>query len=189
MNKIWLSSPTMHGDEMKFVQEAFDTNWVAPLGKNVDEFEKETSAYLGCKSAAAMTAGTHALHIAFRLAGIEAGDIVLSSDLTFAATVNPVIYQGGTPVFIDSERESWNIDPHALEIAFKKYSKKVKAVVVAHLYGSPAKLDEILALCDYYDVPLIEDAAESLSALYKGRQTGSFGKYGILSFNGVMLTI
>lgn len=182
--KIWLSSPTMHGEEKVFVQEAFDTNWVAPLGKNVNEFEKEIAQYVGCKGAAAMTAGTHALHMAFKLAEVGNGDIVLCSDLTFAATVNPVSYLGGTQVFIDSERETWNMSPEALEVALEKYKGKVKAVVVANLYGTPAKLDEIVELCDRYGVVLIEDAAESLSAKYKGRQTGTFGKYNAISFNG-----
>lgn len=182
--RIWLSSPTMHGEEMKYIQEAFDTNWVAPLGKNVDEFEKEMAAYIGCKAAVAMTAGTHALHIAVKLADVKRGDIVLCSDLTFAATVNPVSYEGATQVFIDSERETWNMDPQALEVALKKYGNKVKAVIVAHLYGTPAKMDEISELCERYDVTLIEDAAESLSAKYKGKQTGTFGEYSILSFNG-----
>ncbi len=182
--KIWLSSPTMHGEEQMFVKEAFDTNWVAPLGKNVTEFENEISRYVGCKAAAAMTAGTHALHMAFKLAGIKRGDIVLCSDLTFAATVNPVSYVGGTQVFVDAERETWNMNPKALKKALDKYQGKVKAVVVANLYGTPAKLDEIKGLCDKYGVTLIEDAAESLSATYKGRQTGTFGKYNAISFNG-----
>ncbi len=183
-DRIWLSTPTIHGEEQMFVKEAFDTNWVAPLGKNVTEFENEIAAYVNCKAAAAMTAGTHALHMAFKLAGISRGDIVLCSDLTFAATVNPVTYENGTPVFIDSERETWNMDPVALDKALKKYGNKVKAVVVANLYGTPAKLDEITKLCDDYGVILIEDAAESLGATYKGRQTGTFGKYNAISFNG-----
>ncbi len=183
-NKIWLSTPTMHGDEQKFVKEAFDTNWVAPLGKNVTEFENEIARYVGCKAAAAMTAGTHALHLAVKLAGVGSGDVVLCSDLTFAATVNPVTYENGTQVFIDSEYETWNMDPVALEKALKKYEGKVKAVIVANLYGTPAKLDEIVSLCEKYNVVLIEDAAESLAASYKGRQTGTFGKYNAISFNG-----
>ena len=182
--KIWLSSPTMHGEEMKFIKEAFDSNWVAPLGENVNEFEKETANYLGCKYAVAMAAGTHALHIAMKLAGISRGDIVLCSDMTFAATVNPVSYEGGEQVFIDAERESWNMDPNALEAAFRKYGKRVKAVVLANLYGVPAKLDEISGICEKYGAVMIEDAAESLSATYKGRQTGTFGKYNAISFNG-----
>ena len=183
-NRIWLSSPTMHGKEQEFIQKAFDTNWVAPLGENVNEFENEMCAYLGIKGAVAMTAGTHSLHMAVKLAGVTTGDIALCSDLTFAATVNPVVYEKGIPVFIDSERESWNMDPEALKIALKKYKGKVKAVIVANLYGSPAKLDEIKSLCDEYNVVLIEDAAESLSATYKGKQTGTFGKYNAISFNG-----
>ncbi len=183
-DKIWLSSPTMHGEEQIFVKEAFDTNWVAPLGKNVTEFENEIAEFLGCKAAAAMTAGTHALHMAVKLAGIKSGDIVLCSDLTFAATVNPVTYEGGTPVFIESERETWNMDPKALEKAFEKHGKSVKAVVFAHLYGTPARVDEIVALCKKNNVILIEDAAESLSATYKGKQTGTFGDFNAISFNG-----
>ena len=182
--KIWLSSPTMHGEEQIFIKEAFDTNWVAPLGKNVTEFENEMARYVGCKAAAAMTAGTHALHMAVKLAGVGKGDIVLCSDLTFSATVNPVSYEGGTQVFIDSERESWNMDPVALKKALELYKDRVKAVVVVNLYGTPAKLDEIVALCKEYGVCLIEDAAESLAATYKGRQTGTFGKYNAISFNG-----
>lgn len=182
--KIWLSTPTMHGEEQIFIKEAFDTNWVAPLGKNVNEFENEVSNYVGCRAAAAMTAGTHALHMAFKLAEVSHGDIVLCSDLTFAATVNPVTYLGGEPVFIDSERDTWNMSPDALELALKKYDKRVKAVVVVNLYGVPAKLDEIVELCNTYNVTLIEDAAESLSATYKGKQTGTFGKYNAISFNG-----
>lgn len=183
-NKIWLSSPTMHGEEQMFVKEAFDTNWVAPLGKNVTEFENEIARYVGCKAAAAVTAGTHALHLACILAEIGRDDIVICSDMTFAATVNPVSYLGGRQVFVDSERETWNMNPEALKAALDKYGKKVKAVIVANLYGTPAKLDEIKKLCDDYGVILIEDAAESLSATYKGKQTGTFGKYNAISFNG-----
>ncbi len=182
--KIWLSSPTMHGEEQVFVKEAFDTNWVAPLGKNVTEFENEMASYIGVKAAAAMTAGTHALHLAVKLAGVKDGDVVICSDLTFAATVNPVSYEGGTQVFVDSERDTWNMDPEALKIALEKYKGRAKAVMLVHLYGTPSKIDEIKALCDEYGVILIEDAAESLSATYKGKQTGSFGKYSAVSFNG-----
>ena len=173
----------MHGEEMKYIQEAFDTNWVAPLGKNVDEFENEMARYVGVKSAAALCAGTAALHLAMKLVGIRQGDVVLCSDLTFSATVNPVSYENGVQVFVDSERDTWNMDPRALEKAFRKYPQ-AKAVVVANLYGTPAKLDEIKMLCDQHHIPLIEDAAESLGATYKGRQTGTFGKYNALSFNG-----
>lgn len=174
----------MHGEEQQFVKEAFDTNWVAPLGKNVDEFEKEIAAYLGISHAAALTTGTAALHLAVRLAGVQEGDVVLCSDLTFAATVNPVSYEKGIQVFVDAERDTWNISPEALETALKKYKGKAKAVIAANLYGTPAKLDEIADLCERYHVALIEDAAESLSATYKGRQTGTFGKYNCISFNG-----
>jgi len=182
--RIWLSTPTMHGEELQFVQEAFDKNWIAPLGFNVDGFERELAAYLGVGHAAALTSGTAALHLALKLAGVKEGDIVLCSDLTFAATVNPVSYEGAVQVFVDSERDSWNMDPAALETALQKYGERVRAVIVAHLYGTPAKMDEICALCKQYGVVLIEDAAESLSATYKGRQTGTFGTYNAVSFNG-----
>ena len=183
-DKIWLSTPTMHGEELQFVQEAFDKNWIAPLGFNVDGFERELADYMGIGYGAALVSGTSALHLAIKLAGVKAGDVVLCSDLTFAATVNPVSYEGGVQVFVDSERDTWNMDPAALELALKKYGDKVKAVIVAHLYGTPAKMDEICALCERYGVVLIEDAAESLSATYRGRQTGTFGKYNAVSFNG-----
>jgi len=181
--KIWLSSPTMHGDEMKYIQEAFDTNWVAPLGPNVDAFEKEMAAYIGVQSAAALISGTSALHLAIKLAGIKSSEVVFCSDLTFSATVNPVSYEGGVQVFIDSERDTWNMDPCALEKAFVKHPN-CKTVICANLYGTPAKLDEIVAICNAHGATLIEDAAESLSATYKGRQTGTFGKYNAISFNG-----
>lgn len=183
-NRVWLSSPTMHGEEQQFVKEAFDTNWVAPLGPNVDEFEKMVAEYLGVKGTSAVSSGTAALHLAYKLAGIDKDDIVLVQDLTFSATINPIIYQNATPVFIDSERETWNMDPRALEKALEKYGDKVKAVVIVHLYGVPGKLKEVKELCDKYNVVLIEDAAESLTATYEGKQTGSFGKYAGLSFNG-----
>lgn len=182
-NRVWLSTPTIHGEELEFVQEAFDKNWVAPLGFNVDGIEKEISEYIGCKSAAALVSGTSALHLAVKLAGVKPGDKVFCSDLTFAATVNPVSYEGGEQVFIDSERDTWNMDPKALERAFKKYPD-TKVVIVANLYGTPAKLDEIKEICDRYNAILIEDAAESLGATYKGTQTGTFGKYNAISFNG-----
>lgn len=182
--KVWLSSPTIHGEERTFVKEAFDTNWVAPLGKNVNELEKEVADYIGIGYAVALTSGTAAIHLALKLAGVRSGDIVLCSDLTFAATVNPVSYENGVQVFIDSEKETWNMNPEALEKALRKYKNKVKAVIVANLYGTPAKLDEITNLCNDYGVIFIEDAAESLSATYKGQQTGSFGKYNCISFNG-----
>lgn len=183
-HKIWLSSPTMYREEKEFIKEAFDTNWIAPLGPNVNEFEKELASYVGIGHAAATSAGTSALHLAYKLAGIEQGDIVLCPTLTFSATVNPISYEKAEQVFIDSEMETWNMDPKALEIALEKYKGRVKAVALVHLYGVPAKLDEIVELCNKYGVPMIEDAAESLSATYKGKQTGTFGKYNIFSFNG-----
>ena len=183
MNRIFLSSPTMHGEEQAFVKEAFDTNWIAPLGKNVDEFEHELARYVGVGHAAALSAGTAALHLAIKLANVQQDDIVFCSDLTFSATVNPVSYEKGKQVFIDSERDTWNMCPKALEMAFEKYPN-VKAVMLVHLYGTPSKIDEIKAICKKYNVPMIEDAAESLGATYKGIQTGNFGDYGVFSFNG-----
>ena len=182
-DRIWLSSPTMHEDEWGYIKKAFDTNWVAPLGPNVSEFEQVTAQYVGVDHAAALSAGTAALHLAVKLAGIKQGDKVLCSDLTFSATVNPVSYEGGEQVFIDSERNTWNMDPKALEKAFDKYPE-TKAVIVANLYGTPAKLDELREITEAHDAIFIEDAAESLGATYKGKMTGSFGKYNALSYNG-----
>lgn len=183
--RIYLSSPHMsdEGYEMQYIKEAFDTNWVAPLGKNVDEFEKELAAKVGIKSAAALSSGTAAIHLALKAAEVGAGDIVFCPSLTFSATANPIIYQNAIPVFIDSDHETWNMSPAALEKAFKKYPK-VKAVLVVHLYGLSADMDKILKLCNEHNVPLIEDAAESLGTTYKGRYTGTFGDYGVYSFNG-----
>lgn len=181
--RIYLSSPTMHGEELDFIKEAFDTNWVAPLGKNVDEFEREMAAYIGIADAAALSSGTAALHLAVKLAGVKPGDVVFCSDLTFSATVNPVSYEGGRQVFIDSEYESWNMDPRALEMAFERHPE-CRVVIVANLYGTPAKLDEIAEICEAHGAVLIEDAAESLGATLHGRQTGTFGKYNAISFNG-----
>lgn len=181
--KIYLSSPTMHGKEQEFVQEAFDTNWVAPLGPNVNNFEKELAEYVGIGHAAALDSGTAAIHLALRLLGVEQGDVVFASSLTFSASCNPIMYEKATPVFIDSEPDTWNMSPQALQRAFEKYPNP-KAVIVVHLYGTPAKLDEIMAICAEHNVPVIEDAAESLSATYKGKATGTFGKMGIFSFNG-----
>ena len=186
--RIVLPTPTMHGEEMKFVQEAFDKNWIAPLGFNCDNFEKEMNDYLiqGIDKpyyTLALSSGTAALHLAMKLAGVKRGDRVFCSSMTFAATVNPVSYEGGVQVFIDSEPDTWNMDPVALEKAFQKYPD-TKFVVLAHLYGTPSKMDEILAICKKHGAVLIEDAAESLSATYKGRQTGTFGRYNAISFNG-----
>ena len=181
--RIYLSSPTMHGEEQKYVQEAFDTNWVAPLGPNVNAFEKETAAYTGCGYAAALSSGTAAIHMALKLLGVGQGDKVFVSDLTFSASCNPIVYENGDPVFIDAEPDTWNMSPEALRRAFEKYPHP-KAVICVHLYGTPARLDEIMAICAEHDVPLVEDAAESLGSTWKGRHTGTFGKYGIYSFNG-----
>ena len=183
--RIFLASPHMskEGYEKEYIKEAFDTNWIAPLGENVNKFEEELANYVGAKYAAALSAGTAAIHMALKALDIKQGDIVFCSALTFSATVNPVVYQNATPVFIDSEEETWNMDPKALEKAFEKYPNP-KAVLVAHLYGTPAKIDEILEICEKHNVPLVEDAAESLGATYKGKETGTFGKYGIYSFNG-----
>ena len=184
--KIWLASPHMsdEGYEMKYVQEAFDTNWVAPLGPNVNEFEKELASKVGSKHAAAMTSGTGAIHLALKAAGVGEGDVVFCPTLTFSATANPIIYQNATPVFIDSDYETWNMDPKELEAAFEKYGDKVKAVLVVHLYGLSADMDKIMEICSKYKVTVIEDAAESLGAYYKGKHTGTFGEFGVFSFNG-----
>lgn len=181
--RIYLSSPTMHREEQEFIQEAFDTNWVAPLGPNVNNFEKELADYIGVGHAAALSSGTAAIHLALRILGVEEGDVVFAPTLTFSATCNPIVYEKAVPVFIDSEYDTWNMDPAALEKAFEKYPHP-KAVIVVHLYGTPAKLDEILEICKAHKVPLIEDAAESLSSTYRGKHTGTFGKIGIYSFNG-----
>ena len=184
--KICLASPHMseEGYEQKFVKEAFDTNWIAPLGTNVNEFEKEIAAKVGISHAAALTSGTAAIHMALKAVGVEEGDIVFCQDLTFSATANPIIYQKAIPVFIDSDRENWNMSPKVLEAAFEKYGDKVKAVILVHLYGLSADIYPIMEICDKYNVALIEDAAESLGTKYKGKSTGTFGDYGIFSFNG-----
>ncbi len=181
--RIYLSCPTMHGEEQKYVQEAFDTNWVAPLGPNVNAFEKEMASYTGAGYAAALSAGTAAIHLAIKLLGIGEGDIVFVSDLTFSATCNPIVYEKATPVFIDSEPDTWNMSPKALRKAFEKYPN-AKAVIPVHLYGTPAKMDEIMVICKEHQVPVIEDAAESLGSTYKGKMTGTFGRMGVYSFNG-----
>jgi len=180
---IPLSTPTMNGTEIEFINQAMETNWVAPLGPHVDAFEKELAAYVGVSHAAALSSGTAAIHLALKAVGVSEGDVVFCSDMTFAATCNPIKYERAVPVFIDVEPDSWNMCPKALETAFRKHPK-VKAVIVVNLYGTPAKLDQIAALCRQNNVPLIEDAAESLGSTLGGVQTGSFGYIGILSFNG-----
>jgi dTDP-4-amino-4,6-dideoxygalactose transaminase len=175
-NKVWLSSPTMHGEEIKFIQEAYETNWMSTVGKNINE-------KIGCKYAVALSAGTAALHLAVKAAGVRPGDKVFCSDMTFDATVNPVVYEGGIPIFIDSEYETWNMDPKALEKAFEIYPD-VKVVVIVHLYGTPCKWDEIKEICDRHNAVIIEDAAEALGATYKGRPCGQLGDYNAISFNG-----
>ena len=182
-NKVWLSSPTMHGDELKYMTEAYETNWMSTVGENINEIEKQISQKVGCKYAVALSSGTATLHLAVKLAGIKPGDHVFCSDMTFGATVNPVVYEGGIPIFIDTEYETWNMDPVALEKAFEMYPD-VKVVVLVHLYGTPAKIDEIKAICQKHNAIIIEDAAESLGATYKGMQTGTFGSYNAISFNG-----
>ena len=181
--KIWLSSPTMHGDEIKYITEAYETNWMSTVGVNINEIERLACEKIGCKYAVALSAGTAALHMAVKLAGVKPGDKVFCSDMTFAATVNPVVYEGGVPIFIDTEYDTWNMDPVALEKAFDIYPE-VKLVVVAHLYGTPGKIDEIKKICDIHGALIIEDAAESLGATYKGIQTGNFGDFSAISFNG-----
>jgi len=184
MERIYLSSPHMsdEGYEEKYVQEAFDTNWIAPLGKNVDMFEEELTEMVGIDHATALASGTAAIHLALKAVGVGKGDIVFCQSLTFSASANPILYEGAEPVFIDSEAGNWNMDPALLEEAFEKYTPK--AVVIVHLYGLAAKIDEIKAICEKHDVPLIEDAAESLGTIYKDQWTGTFGDYGIFSFNG-----
>ncbi len=194
-NKIWLSSPTMHGDELKYVTEAYETNWMSTVGKNIDEAEQSIAKKVGVKYAVALSSGTASLHLAAKLAGEAAygqpqtgkGSLfnrkVFCSDVTFSATVNPILYEGGIPVFIDTERDTWNMDPKALEKAFEIYPD-VKIIVLVHLYGTPGKIDEIKAIADRHGAVIVEDAAESLGASYKGIETGSFGNYGCISFNG-----
>lgn len=193
--KVWLATPTMHGEELEYVTEAYKTNWMSTVGENINEVERMMSEKIGCKYAAGLASGTSALHLAIKLAGEKlygltelgkgalAGKKVFCSDVTFCATVNPIVYEGGIPVFIDSERDTWNMDPEALEKAFEIYPD-VKLIVCANLYGTPAKLDEIKEIADKHGALLIEDAAESLGATYKGQQTGTFGEYNCISFNG-----
>jgi len=181
--KIWLATPTMHGDELKYMTEAYHTNWMSTLGENINEAERLACQQTGSKYAVGLGSGTAALHMAVKLAGVKPGDRVFCTDMTFAATVNPVVYEKAEPIFIDTEPDTWNMDPIALEKAFKLYPD-VKVVVIVHLYGTPAKMDELKAVCDQYGAIIIEDAAESLGATYKGKQTGSLGTYNCISFNG-----
>lgn len=182
--KVFLASPHMskEGYEQEYVKEAFDTNWIAPLGANVNNFEKELAEYVGVGYAAALSSGTAAIHMGLHALGVQKGDIVFCQALTFSASANPIVYEEATPVFIDSEYETWNMDPKALEKAFEKYAPK--AVIVVHLYGIPAKMDEIMKICQKHNVPILEDAAESLGATINGKQTGTYGKFGAFSFNG-----
>ena len=181
--RVYLSSPTMHQESFDYMKEAYDTNWMSTVGANINEVERIACEKTGANYAVALSAGTAALHMAAKLAGIKPGDKVFCTDMTFGATVNPVVYEGGEPVFIDTEYDTWNMDPAALEKAFELYPE-VKVVVMVHLYGVPAKVDEIKAICDKYGAVIIEDAAESLGASYKGIQTGTFGTYNAISFNG-----
>ncbi|WP_026661745.1 DegT/DnrJ/EryC1/StrS family aminotransferase [Butyrivibrio proteoclasticus] len=193
--KVWLATPTMHGDEMKYIQEAFDTNWITTAGTNINASEKLVAEKIGCKDAVGLSCGTAALHLAIKLAGERLygqpkaghgsleGKKVFCTDMTFDATVNPVAYEGGEAVFIDTEYDTWNMDPKALEKAFEIFPE-VRLVVLAHLYGTPGKIDELRAVCDKHGALIVEDAAESFGATYKGKQTGIFGDYGIISFNG-----
>ncbi len=181
--KVYLSSPTMHGEELKFMTEAYETNWMSTVGANINEVEKEIAEKIGVRYAVALSAGTASLHLAMKLAGITPGTKVFCSDMTFSATLNPVVYEGGVPIFIDTEYDTWNMDPVALNKAFELYPD-VKHIVVANLYGTPGKMDEIRAIADKYGAVIVEDAAESFGATYKGQQTGTFGDIGVISFNG-----
>lgn len=181
--KVWLSSPTMHGEEFEFLKEAYETNWMSTVGANINEVERLVCKKIGCKYAVGLSAGSAALHMAVKLAGVKSGEKVFCSDMTFSATVNPIVYEGGVPVFIDTEYDTWNMDPEALEKAFELYPD-VKVVVIAHLYGTPGKVDELRDICEKHGAVIIEDAAESMGATYKGLQTGTFGKYNAISFNG-----
>lgn len=187
MKRIYLSPPHMSGKERNYIDEAFETNWIAPLGPNIDAFEKQLAAYTGAADAVAVSSGTAAIHLSLQLLGVGAGDTVFCSSFTFVASANPIRYCGAEPVFIDSEPDTWNMSPEALQQAFEdanRQGKLPKAVIVVHLYGQVSKMDEIIALCEQYEVPLVEDAAESLGSTYKGKQSGTFGKFGIYSFNG-----
>ncbi len=185
--KIWLSSPHMSGGEMKYVNEAYETNWIAPLGPNVNNFEKDLEKYLQIKSAAALSSGTAAIHLALILLGVKNGDEVIASSFTFSATVNPIVYVGAIPILVDSEKDTWNMSPELLESAIKdriNKGKKPKAIILVHLYGMPAKVDEIMTVANKYEIPVIEDAAEALGSMYKNKKLGTFGEFGVFSFNG-----
>lgn len=182
-NKIWLSSPTMHGEELEYMTRAYETNWMSTVGKNINDLEESFRNIIGVNASVAVASGTSAIHLAVKLAGIKPGEKVFCSDVTFAASVNPIIYEKGEPIFIDSEYDTWNMDPNALKKAFELYPD-TKYVILVHLYGTPAKVDEIKKICDDNGAILIEDSAESLGSTYKGKHTGSFGNYGIISFNG-----
>ncbi len=181
--KVWLSSPTMHGEEIEYVKQAYETNWMSTVGENINEVERLIAEKVGCRHAVALSCGTASLHLAIKLAGVKEGDTVFCTDMTFAATVNPVVYEKAIPVFIDTERDTWNMDPAALERAFELYPD-TKVIMAANLYGTPAKLEEICAIAKAHGATIIEDAAESLGATYRGRQTGTFGRYNAISFNG-----
>ena len=181
--KIWLATPTKHGDEIKYIQEAFDTNWITTEGSNLVEIERAVTEKIGCKYAVPLSSGTAALHLAVKLAGVKDGDTVFCTDMTFDATVNAIVYERAVPVFIDSEYETWNMDPAALEKAFELYPE-TKVIVIVDLYGTPAKYDEICAIAGKHGAVIIEDAAESFGAAYKGKPTGTFGSYNVISFNG-----
>lgn len=181
--KVCLSSPTMYGDELKYMTQAYETNWMSTVGENINVVEQLTTEKIGCQYAVGLSAGTAALHLAVRMAGVKPGDKVFCSDMTFCATVNPITYEGGIPIFIDSEYKTWNMDPKALRKAFEMYPD-VKVVMLVHLYGVPSQIDEIQAICKENNAILIEDAAEAMGATYKGKQCGSFGKYSVISFNG-----
>ena len=182
-NKIWLSSPTMHGEELQYVTEAYETNWMSTIGSNLNAIEEQIAELTGARYAVALSSGTSAIHLALKLAKVRPGEKIFCSDLTFSASANPIVYEGGIPVFIDSERDTWNMDPIALEKAFELHPE-VRIIVLVHLYGTPAKIDEIVRIASKHDAIVIEDAAESLGATYKGKQTGSFGTYNCISFNG-----
>jgi dTDP-4-amino-4,6-dideoxygalactose transaminase len=186
-NKIWLSSPHMGEKEQEYVQQAFDTNWIAPLGPHVDGFENELAAYTGVKAAAALSSGTSAIHLALIILGVQAGDEVICQSFTFSASANPIAYQGAIPIFVDSEEDTWNMSPEFLRIAINDRlakGKKPKAIIPVHLYGMPANMEKIMAIANEFEIPVIEDAAEALGSSVNGQPCGSFGKIGILSFNG-----